>query len=207
MLRIGLTGGIGSGKSTVATLFAARGVPVIDTDDIARTLVEPGQAAYADIVKIFGQAILESTQKIDRKKLRELVFKSATERKKLEAILHPRIREELGQRLRLLQTPYCLIVVPLLIESGFVDLVDRILVIDADEEIQIQRTAARSGMSAAEIQAIMAAQMNRVERRQTADDVILNNSDKKYLEQEVAQRHAHYLSLATAKSASPKVPR
>jgi dephospho-CoA kinase len=196
MLRIGLTGGIGSGKSTVAALFATRGVPVIDTDEIAHRLSQPGQAAFDEIVRDFGEGILDLNRRIDRNRLRERVFDNDDERRRLETILHPHIRVAAQEKLAELSAPYCVLVVPLLIESGFQDLTDRILVVDAHENMQIQRTAARSGMSEAEIRKIMSAQASRAQRLQKADDVIDNNSDRKKLEAEVERIHQWYLSLA-----------
>ena len=196
MLRIGLTGGIGSGKSTVAALFATRGVPVIDTDEIAHRLSQPGQAAFDEIVRDFGQGILDENRRIDRNRLRERVFDNDDERRRLETILHPHIRAAAQEKLAELSAPYCILVVPLLIESGFQDLTDRILVVDAHENMQIQRTAARSGMTEAEIRKIMSAQASRAQRLQKADDVIDNNSDRKKLEAEVERIHQWYLSLA-----------
>jgi dephospho-CoA kinase len=196
MLRIGLTGGIGSGKSTVAALLTTRGVPVIDTDEIAHRLTEPGQPVCNEIVRVFGQDILDATRRIDRNKLRERVFENAGERVQLEAILHPRIREVVREKLDVLHAPYCILVVPLLFESGFIDLVDRVLVVDASEGMQIQRTAARSGLTEPEIRKIMAAQVSRAQRLQRADDVIDNNGDRKHLEKEVERLHQWYLSLA-----------
>jgi dephospho-CoA kinase len=200
MLRVGLTGGIGSGKSTVAALFARLGAPVIDTDEIARQSAAPGQPAQQEIVCAFGRDILDASRNIDRQRLRKRVFADPAERAKLEAILHPRIREAVCQKLETLRAPYCIVVVPLLIEAGFTDLVDRILVVDAAEGKQIQRAAARTGMGIPEIRGIMAAQISRAQRLQQADDVIVNNSDMTHLEQEVARLHAHYLSLAAAGS-------
>ncbi|MGE5241648.1 MAG: dephospho-CoA kinase [Bacteroidota bacterium] len=197
MLRIGLTGGIGSGKSAATLLFSARGAPVIDTDEIAHALVEPGQPAYDEIVKSFGEDILDGNHRINRDRLRERVFENATERKRLEAILHPRIREVVRAKIADLESPYCIVVVPLLIESGFDDLVDRVLVVDASENLQIQRTVTRSGLSEPEIRKIMSAQATRAQRLQRADDVIENNADRKQLEKEVERLHHWYLSLAT----------
>jgi len=196
MLRIGLTGGIGSGKSTVAALLTTRGVPVIDTDEIAHRLTEPGQPVCNEIVRVFGQDILDAIRRIDRNKLRERVFENAGERVQLEAILHPRIRKVVREKLDVLHAPYCILVVPLLIESGFIDLVDRVLVVDASEGMQIQRTAARSGLTEPEIRKIMAAQVSRAQRLQRADDMIDNNADRKHLEKEVERLHQWYLSLA-----------
>jgi dephospho-CoA kinase len=197
MLRVGLTGGIGSGKSTIASLFAMRGAPVIDTDEIARALTEPGQECYDEIIRIFGDAILDGNRRIDRERLRERVFDNADERHRLEAILHPRIRVIVRDRLAALEAPYVVVVVPLLIESGFTDLVDRVLVVDTLENVQIQRTAARNGLSEMEIRKIMSAQTSRAQRLQLANDVIENNGDRKQLEAEVERMHQWYLSLAT----------
>jgi len=197
MLRVGLTGGIGSGKSTIASLFVMRGVPVIDTDEIARSLTEPGQECYDEIVRIFGDAILDGNRRIDREQLRERVFDNPDERHRLEAILHPRIRVIVLDKLTALEAPYVVVVVPLLIESGFTDLVDRVLVVDTLENVQIQRTATRSGLSEPEIRKIMSAQASRAQRLQLANDVIENNGDRKQLEAEVERMHQWYLSLAT----------
>ncbi len=197
ILRIGLTGGIGSGKSTVAALLTTRGVPVIDTDEIAHRLTEPGQTAFDEIVRAFGEEVLDSSRWIDRNKLRERVFENAAERQRLEAILHPRIRGMVREKLDALHEPYCVVVVPLLIESGFTDLVDRVLVVDTPEAVQIQRTAARSGLTEPEIRKILSAQATRAQRLQMADDVIENNADRKHLEKEVERLHQWYLSLAT----------
>jgi len=195
-LRIGLTGGIGSGKSAAALLFSSRGVPVIDTDDIARVLVEPGQPAYDEIIRNFGEGILDRNRRIDRDKLRERVFDNAVERQRLEASLHPRIREVVRTKVAELDAPYCIVVVPLLIESGFNDLVDRVLVVDAPETLQVQRTMVRSGLNELEIRKIISAQATRAQRLQRADDVIENNADRKQLEKEVERLHHWYLSLA-----------
>lgn len=197
MLRVGLTGGIGSGKSTIASLFVMRGVPVIDTDEIARSLMEPCQECYDEIVRIFGDAILDGNRRIDRERLRQRVFDNADERHRLEAILHPRIRDIVRDRLDAIEAPYVVVVVPLLIESGFTDLVDRVLVVDTLENVQIQRTATRSGLSEPEIRKIMSAQASRAQRLQLANDVIENNGDRKQLEADVERMHQWYLSLAT----------
>ena len=201
MLRVGLTGGIGSGKSTIASLFVMRGVPVIDTDEIARGLTEPGQETFGEIVRAFGDSILDENRRIDRKKLRERVFDNADERRRLETILHPHIRIIVREKLAALEAPYGIVVVPLLIESGFTDLVDRVLVVDAMENVQIQRTTARSGLSEPEIRKIMSAQVSRAQRLQQAHDVIENNGDRKQLEAEVERKHQWYLSLATTMKA------
>lgn len=200
MLRIGLTGGIGSGKSTVAALFARRGAPIIDTDEIAHRLAEPGAGAYDAIVAAFGDGILDAGRRVDRRQLRVRVFNDPEERKRLEAILHPRTREEVQRRIAAFDAPYCIVVVPLLVESGFDTLIDRILVVDAPEALQVARATARSGLSAAEVRAIMAAQASRAERLKKADDVIVNDADLAQLEREVERLRALYRSLAEKKS-------
>lgn len=198
MLRVGLTGGIGSGKSTVATLFTRHGAPVIDTDEIARTLATPDTPTHREIVSAFGREVLGATGEIDRARLRKIVFSNTDERRRLEAILHPRIRAEVTARITASRAAYCLVVAPLLIEAGFTDLVDRILVIDADDSLRLERTKARSGLSEAEIRGIMSSQLDRQERLRQANDVITNNSDIAHLEREVARLHGTYLTLASA---------
>src|SRR3989344_2067975 len=150
MLRVGLTGGIGSGKSTVAARFSRHGVSIIDTDEIARTLAAPGEPAHREIVSAFGREVLGTTGEIDRARLRRIVFGDAAERRRLEAILHPRIRAEVTARTETSRTVYCLVIVPLLIEAGFTDLVDRVLVIDANESLRLERTKVRGGLSETE---------------------------------------------------------
>ena len=196
MLRVGLTGGIGSGKSIVATLFARHGVPVIDTDEIARTLVVPGKPAHREIVSVFGRKVLNAAGGIDRVRLRKIVFGDVAERGRLETILHPLIRIEVTARIEASHTAYCLVVVPLLIEASFTDLVDRILVVDADENLRLERAKAHGSLSESEIRNIMASQLGRQERLQKADDVITNNSDVAHLEREVARLHEIYRAFA-----------
>ncbi|HLD14581.1 MAG TPA: dephospho-CoA kinase [Burkholderiales bacterium] len=198
MLRVGLTGGIGSGKSTVAALFARHGVSIIDTDEIARTLAASGKPAHREIVSAFGREVLGTTGEIDRARLRRIVFGDAAERRRLEAILHPRIRAEVTARTETSRTVYCLVIVPLLIEAGFTDLVDRVLVIDANESLRLERTKVRGGLNETETRNIMASQLSRQERLQKADDVITNDSDIAHLEREVTRLHGTYLTLASA---------
>lgn len=196
MLRIGLTGGIGSGKSTVAGLFARRAVPIIDADDIARRLASPGQPAHQPIIDLFGTGILGNDQAIDRRKLRSRVFANAAERKQLETILHPLVRQTIQQELSGLDAAYCVISAPLLIEANLIDMVDRVLVVDADEEQQIQRVMARNGMSEMEVRQVLASQLTRTERLRHADDRIVNNADLSQLEDAVEQLHQRYMALA-----------
>lgn len=195
MLRIGLTGGIGSGKTTVANMFAGHGVPVIDADEIARALVAPSQPAYDEIIEAFGRDIVDDDGNVDRDKLRQLVFDDPQRRQELEAILHPRVRTEIHHQSLELDAPYCVVVIPLLIEADQLDLVERVLVVDLDEEKQIQRVAARSGFSEAEVRKIIAAQIERSERLRHADDVIENNADLANLEAQVEKLHRRYLAL------------
>jgi len=203
MLRVGLTGGIGSGKSTVAALFAAKGVPVIDTDEIARDVVRVGTPAYAAIVDAFGNTALDASGAIDRARLRERVFGDARARRRLEAILHPRIRAEAQARVAHVSAPYCILVVPLLIETDFRELVDRILVVDADEATQVTRTMARSGLSRAAVEAILAAQTDRATRRERADDVIANSGELSALAPQIDALHERYLALSLSRPAPP----
>lgn len=198
MLRVGLTGGIGSGKSTVADLFARHGIPIIDTDKIARDVVRPGQPALGQIVNEFGKDLLDASGNLDRAQLRERVFNDTDSRLRLEAILHPRIRAAVLNELASLQAPYCLIVVPLLIETGFRELIDRVLVVDADEAKQLQRTAARDGVSENAARKILAAQAMREERLAQADDVVRNNGTLEQLAREIERLHAQYLTLSNS---------
>ena len=201
MLRIGLTGGIGSGKSTVAALFAQHGAPIIDTDEISRALTAPGQPAVAAIIQAFGPAVQASAAALDRAALREIVFRDQSKRRLLERILHPLIRREVERRLEGLHAPYVVIVAPLLIESGFADLVDRILVVDAKEEDQIRRVQQRSGLTEPEVRRILAAQLDRQARLAHADDVIVNDADIAHLAQAVQRLDQAYrkASIATAR--------
>ncbi|MFB3089110.1 MAG: dephospho-CoA kinase [Acidiferrobacterales bacterium] len=196
MLRIGLTGGIGSGKSSAAAMFARRGVPVIDADEIAKQLVAPGQPAYERIIQRFGKEFVDADGFIDRGRLRRHVFDDPASRRELEAILHPRVRQQIQRQLRALRAPYCVIVIPLIFEANQQDLVDRILVIDATEDTQVQRVAARSSLADDEIRKIIAAQIGRNVRLRQAHDVITNEGELEQLEERVDAFHTRYLDLA-----------
>jgi dephospho-CoA kinase len=199
MYAVGLTGGIGSGKSTVADCFAALGVPVIDTDVVARELTAPGGATLEAIRKAFGETVMQAEGNLDRAALRHLVFSDAGARRRLEAILHPRIRQAVEQALAKLTTPYALIVIPLLVETGaYRGVLNRVLVVDCPEEKQIARVKARSGLAEEEVKAILAAQVSRAERRAAADDILLNTGSPEALCAEVEQLHQRYLALAAA---------
>lgn len=202
MLKIGLTGGIGSGKTTVANYFAALGVPVIDADQIARELVNPGQPALQAIVNAFGPAVLDRAGHLDRARLRAMVFGADADpgqRPLLESILHPLIRAEMQRRAQVIIAPYELLSIPLLVEGGRVDQVGRILVIDAPEALQYQRVRQRDKVSSdAEITAILHAQASRQQRLAVADDVIVNDGDLEKLRQQVLALHQVYQKLAVA---------
>jgi len=201
MFTVGLTGGIGSGKSTVADCFAALGVPVIDTDVLARDLTAPGGAALDAIRAAFGDAVMQADRSLDRAALRRRVFADAGARRQLEAILHPRIRQAVELKLAALIAPYALVVIPLLVETGgYRDLLNRVLVVDCPEELQIARVVARSGLTPDEVKAILAAQAGRAERLAAADDVIVNAASPEPLPAQVATLHQHYQLLASASS-------
>lgn len=196
-LVIGLTGGIGSGKSSAAKLFAALGACVIDTDEIAHELTQSHGAAISAIRHNFGADFITAEGALNREKMRSLVFSDSASRQKLEAILHPLIRMAAARSAALASSPYVIMVVPLLLETDdYRKMVQRILVVDCDEQKQIVRAMARSGLSAHEVRAIMATQIARQQRLQQADDVIANDSDLAHLQQQVEALHQKYLALA-----------
>ena len=196
MLVIGLTGGIGSGKSMTADMFAARGIPVIDADVIARELVEPGMPALAEITARFGPRVIGADGRLDRNALRQQVFGDPVARADLESILHPRIRQRMRDRIDALDSPYCVLVIPLLVETGQSDLVQRVLVVDAPESVQRARVRRRDDLDSDEIEAVLQAQTDRQTRLAVADDVIHNDSDLSSLEAQVDALHRTYLQLA-----------
>lgn len=194
---IGLTGGIGSGKSYAAELFRARGAAIVDTDVIARDLTAPGGAAMAAIRAAFGESVIDAQGALDRAAMRELAFADPAQRKRLEAILHPLIRAESAAQVAAADASYTLLAVPLLVESGtYRDRVDRVLVVDCSEQTQIDRVVARSGLTPQAVRAIMAAQATRAERLAAADDVIDNDGDVDGLRRKVATLDAAYRRLA-----------
>ncbi|MGM0563616.1 MAG: dephospho-CoA kinase [Pseudomonadota bacterium] len=192
MYVVGITGGIGSGKTTVADLFADLGTPVIDADQASRTIVEPGQPALSQIVDVFGRHILRNDGHLDRPALRDIVFSAPEKRQQLEAITHPAIRQHMMQQLRQSQGPYALMVIPLLIDTGHWEMIDRVLVVDVDEHNQLERVMQRDGLSEEQVRNIFDAQISREERLAAADDIILNAHDMDHLRQEVAHLHALY---------------
>jgi dephospho-CoA kinase len=197
MFTVGLTGGIGSGKTTVAHLFAELGVPVIDTDLIAHQLTAAGGEALAAICATFPDGVMHADGTLDRVALRRIVFNDPVARKQLEAILHPRIRREVEHALAHIQAPYALIVIPLLVETdGYRDLLSRVLVVDCTEAQQIERVMSRSKLSREEVAAILATQASRAQRLVAANDVILNTATPDALRAEVAALHRRYLELA-----------
>ena len=175
MLRIGLTGGIGSGKTTVADYFSELGIEIIDADEIVHEISSPGHPSFDAILHHFGESILSADGTINRQALREKVFNNETERKILEGILHPAVRLDMHQAVKNVRSPYCILVIPLLVETGFADLVDRVLVVTAECSQRKDWIKQRSGLSNEQIVSIMDAQASDEERRQIADDVIKNN--------------------------------
>lgn len=196
---VGLTGGIGSGKSRAAELFSALGACVVDTDVVAHDLTAPGGAALPAITVRFGADVLDARGALDRAGMRERVFADPAERRALEAILHPMIRAESQRRIARASAPYVVHVVPLLIESpGYRERVQRVLVVDCPEPLQIERVGSRSGLAPGEVQRIIAAQVPRAERLAAADDVIDNSGAPEALQAQVAGLHRRYLELARA---------
>lgn len=200
---VGLTGGIGSGKSSAARIFAELGAGVVDTDDIAHQLTQPGGRAVPAIATEFGKDYLTVHGALDRAKMRHLVFSDPAARERLERILHPLIRAESSARIAAAENAYVIVVVPLLIETGaYKTLVQRILVVDCEETLQIKRTMERSRLSEAEVRAIMASQVPRARRLAAADDVLNNDADCAALRRGAEMLHANYLKLATGYTAS-----
>jgi dephospho-CoA kinase len=203
-LRIGLTGGIASGKSLVADMFAAKGVPVIDTDIIARDVVRPGEPALQEIEQQFGADILDPDGRLDRRRLRDLVFADDGKRRALEAILHPRIRSEAVRQSAAAGGDYQIIVVPLLVESPMRHFMDRTLVVDCSEQTQLERLLERDTETEEQARRILAAQASRKARLSIADDVLDNDGTKKEAAAQVERLHHRYLELAKKKNRAPR---
>jgi dephospho-CoA kinase len=195
-LRIGLTGGIASGKSTVAQRFAELGIPVIDADAAARTVVAPNTPGLAQVIERFGPGVLAESGELDRRALRDLIFSDPGSRRDLERILHPLIRADMDKSADQAVGPYLIMAIPLLIESGRSDRVDRILVVDVDEAVQLRRVMERDGCTSEQAQAILASQAARSARLAAADDVLLNAGTVTDLRQAVDRLHERYLQLA-----------
>jgi dephospho-CoA kinase len=195
-LRIGLTGGIASGKSTVEQRFTELGVPVINADDSARAVVAPGRPGLKAVVERFGPGILTPQGELDRRELRSLIFSDPVQRKALEAILHPLIRADMEQRTAQAIGPYVVLSIPLLVEGGTRGGCDRVLVVDAEETLQLERLMSRDGVSEAQARAALAAQAPRAARLAAADDVLVNSGTVANLRQAVDALHRRYLELA-----------
>lgn len=197
LFTVGLTGGIGSGKSTVADQFAALGASVVDTDQIAHALTAPHGAAMPALLEEFGAEFATPEGALDRAKMRQLVFSDAGARGRLETILHPKIRDATAAAAAIATGPYVILVVPLLVESGsWAERVDRVLVVDCPETVQIRRVMSRNNLTEAQVRAIMAAQASRGQRLAAADDVILNDDGIELLAPQISQMHAFYLENA-----------
>lgn len=201
-LVIGLTGGIGSGKTTVANLFASYKVKIIDADIVARQIVAPHSQALKQIVDCFGSHLLQADQSLNRSQLRQLVFSDPAAKKKLEAITHPLIFKQILQQLATSDSIYTILVVPLLIESKkYQQIVDRVLVVDAPPKLQISRVKKRDNSSEQQVKNIINSQIQRQQRLKQADDIILNAADVAHLTTEVAKLHHFYLQIAAGKRA------
>ncbi|HHQ4651857.1 TPA: dephospho-CoA kinase [Aeromonas hydrophila] len=198
MYVVAITGGIGSGKTTVANQFAELGIEVVDADVIAREVVEPGTPALAAIADHFGSEVITPDGQLDRRRLRERVFTDPQAKGWLNALLHPLIRTEMHRQCAAARSPYCLLVVPLLVENRLTALANRVLVIDVDEATQIERTCRRDGVSREQAQAILAAQASRAERLAAADDVLDNqNGTPEAIKSRILALHETYLAFAS----------
>lgn len=195
-LLIGLTGGIGSGKSTVAEQFRALGAGYVDADVVAREVVAPGTPALAAIIEHFGAELLQADGALNRAALRQHIFSDDTAKHWLEQLLHPAIRQQLFTQLRALQTPYAFLVAPLLLENNLDKFCDRVLVVDVSEQTQLNRTMARDQNNAQQVKAIMAAQLGRQQKLARADDIIDNNGNLSQLTEQITHLHQKYLELS-----------
>ena len=195
MFKVGLTGGIASGKSQVADFFAEAGASLVDTDLVAREVVAPGEPGLAAIIEQFGDEVIDANGELDRRHMRTLIFSSDSRRRQLETLLHPLIRERTLTHIADATGPYVIVVVPLLAETGFAELVDRVLVVDCDEAAQTQRLVARDHYTLDEARRIIASQASRTERLAVADDVIDNNGDLEATRQQVLKLHNEYRRL------------
>lgn len=202
MFKVGLTGGIGCGKSTVCGLFADFGVPIVDADVIARQLVAPGQPALAKLAATFGESIINSDGTLNRAGLRQLVFSEPQDKQRLDAIMHPLIYNEMEAAVRRLQKAYCIMAIPLLVETQKKHVVDRVLVVDCPLEIQLQRVVDRDRVELSQAEAIIACQATRQQRLAVADDIVDNSTTPESLAEQVKSLHNSYLLLATARTTS-----
>ena len=194
-MLIGLTGGIGSGKSAVGNFFIELGIDVVDADDLARAAIAEGTQGCELIIKRFGNDILDHSQQIDRKKLRKVIFGNPEEKQFVESIIHPEVAKAMTEFVKNAQSPYKMIIVPLLFETDSQKMYDRVLFIDTLEELQIKRASARDGVDEANIKSIIGNQLPRNEKLKLADDIIVNNAGLDKLKKSVSQTHNFYLSL------------
>ena len=192
MLRVGLTGGIASGKTTVANYFAELGAGIVDTDHVAREVVAPGEPGLDAVREAFGPSIISSSGELDRRALRTAVFADPEKRHRLEEILHPLIRARTLEQLNRIHAPYAMVVVPLLLETGFESLVDRVAVVDCPREMQLERLLLRDGIDPDEAESMLSAQSDREARLARADDVIDNSGDLDVTRAQVRELHARY---------------
>ena len=199
-LIIGLTGGIGSGKTTVANEFAKLGISIVDADVIAREVVAVGSAGLAKLTQHFGEEILTSDGTLNRASLREIIFSNETERLWVNQLLHPMIRTQMLEQCQAAASPYALMVVPLLFENGLDKLVSSTLVVDVPPELQLRRTSQRDGVSASQVQRIIDSQISREQRLAQANDIITNSGDLSELHQQITQLHTKYCAMATQNS-------
>ena len=195
MLIIGLTGGIGSGKSVASDKFKSLGVAIVDADVASRTVVEPGKPALKEIEDHFGSGIITAEGKLDRNKLREIIATDAEERKWLESVLHPKIGEQITKEISESTSVYTLFVAPLLLETNSQEMCSRVVVVDVPKDVQIQRTAKRDKVSSNQVEQMVAAQMEREKRLEKADDVLLNNGTIEDLEKQVEELHKKYIQM------------
>ncbi|RLA20247.1 MAG: dephospho-CoA kinase [Gammaproteobacteria bacterium] len=199
MLIIGITGGIGCGKTTVTDLFSELGVPVSDADVIAHQLVKPGQPALNEIIATFGKHITLENGQLDRSRLRQLIFDNPKSKRVLENILHPLVYQQMNHWASQQKAPYVIFSIPLLIETNHQDSVDRVLIIDLSQEQQISRVVERDGLTEKEVSRIISNQASRSHRRQVADDLIRNDSSPEQLRKQVSNLHKFYLELSRNK--------
>lgn len=200
MFVVGLTGGIGSGKTAASDYLAGKGITVVDADLVSRVVVEPGMPALAAIAERFGKGVIAADGSLDRRALRDIVFADAAERQALEAITHPAIGEEIRRQIAASTSPYTLLVSPLLLETSQHRLAHRVLLIDASEALQVARTTARDRVALKQVEAIIAAQMSREEKRARADDILLNDGLLAHLHQGLDALHERYLALAAGQA-------
>ena len=199
-LRVGLTGGIGSGKSTVKDCFDQLGVPTIDADEISHRITTPGQAAFNEVVALFGKECLDEAGNLNRQRLRELIFSVPALKKKLEAIIHPRVRDDIRTFTDRVDYPYCVICIPLLLETGGQSAMDRVLVVDAPENVQVERVARRDNAKEDQTRSIIMAQISRSERLRCAHDIIVNDGSINELKIQVGKLHNKYIELSNEKN-------